>query len=254
MDKKTLVHNFSRYACLYDRHADVQQEAAGELVNSIKDNGIESLLEIGCGTGNYTLLLRDRFKRARIRATDISERMIEVARDKLKDKDVEFLVGDAEELVLNERFDLVTSNACFQWFSNHSGTFAMLRNLLNKGKAISFSVFGPKTFNELNFSLKSVLNNEYFTAESFFDKGRLEELLADNFKEVRIRETSLKRQFGSLRELMLKIKYTGTGGGGLGRKISLSSKDIVELENFYLNRFGRIEATYQIYFCEGKAR
>ena len=44
---------------------------------------------------------------------DISERMVELARNKLADKKLKFINADAQNLNLNEKFDLITSNACF---------------------------------------------------------------------------------------------------------------------------------------------
>ena len=86
MDKKTIARNFSRYAYAYDRYSDVQREAAFELLMLIKKGRFNRIMEVGCGTGNYTLLLREKFKKARIKAVDISDKMIEVASDKLRNK------------------------------------------------------------------------------------------------------------------------------------------------------------------------
>ncbi len=85
MDKQTLIKNFSKYAYAYDKYADVQNTAAFELISQIRENGFKSILEIGCGTGNYTAILRQKFKIAKIKAVDISGKMIEIARNKVKD-------------------------------------------------------------------------------------------------------------------------------------------------------------------------
>ena len=79
MNKEIIARNFSRCAYLYDRYADVQKKAALEILGQIQDYSFSKILEIGCGTGNYTLLLREKFKRASITALDISRKMIEVA-------------------------------------------------------------------------------------------------------------------------------------------------------------------------------
>src|SRR3990167_3889175 len=118
MDKKAVIRNFSRYARSYDKYADVQKRAASELLESIREEGFREILEIGCGTGNYTLLLRERFKNASLKAIDISGKMIDVASEKLKDKNIEFIVADAETVDIRGDFDCITSNASFQWFSD----------------------------------------------------------------------------------------------------------------------------------------
>lgn len=70
MDKSNIAHNFSRYAHLYDKYAGVQNQAALELVSSLKNNNFSKILELGCGTGNYTLMLREKFRDARIKAVE----------------------------------------------------------------------------------------------------------------------------------------------------------------------------------------
>ena len=107
MDKKTIVRNFSRYAYIYDKYSDVQRGAAFELLKRIKKGRFNRIMEVGCGTGNYTFLLREKFKKARIKAVDISDKMIEVASDKLQNKGIEFMVRDAENMDLNERLSLI---------------------------------------------------------------------------------------------------------------------------------------------------
>ncbi len=86
MDKKTLARNFSRCASVYDKHANIQRRAASELMEELPRSDFTSILEIGCGTGGYTRLLRERFKYAAITSVDIAEKMVAVARQKLKEK------------------------------------------------------------------------------------------------------------------------------------------------------------------------
>ena len=113
-----------------------------------------SLLDIGCGTGNYTQLLRNKFPDAVIKAVDICDKMIEVAQNKLKNSKIEFIVDDAETMILTENFDLITSNACFQWFDELDNTIAKYKNLLTEDGIILFSTFGPSTYNELAKSME----------------------------------------------------------------------------------------------------
>lgn len=63
----------------------------------------ETVLDVGCGTGNLTLALtRALGKDGRVVAVDISPRMIETARAKVQDPRVTFHVADAERLPLPE--------------------------------------------------------------------------------------------------------------------------------------------------------
>jgi len=258
MNKSNIAHNFSRYAHLYDKYAGVQNQAAFELAASLKNNNFSKILELGCGTGNYTLMLRNSFRGARIRALDISEEMINVAQNKLKNKDVEFIVADAEKIIPDMidpiNFDLITSNACFQWLTDPGKTLRGYAKLLCRGGSVDFSIFGPRTFCELNTALKSVLQESRLDSAYFCNHASLKAMLKDNFKSVKINEVCYQESFGSLRGLLEKIKYSGIRGNGLSRKVYFSRGLLARLEKAYLDRFQEIRATYQVFFCRGVKR
>src|SRR3989338_2284992 len=252
MDKGIIAGNFSRCAYFYDSYADVQRRAALEILGGIEARSFSKVLEIGCGTGNYNFLLREKFRKARITALDISDKMVEVAQGKLKDKDIEFIVADGESVNFpDEEFDLITSNACFQWFENLEAALEKYRGLLKKNGLISFSIFGPLTFWELNASLESLLQNTAIAANNFIDKAQINKILKRNFKEFNLKELRYQESFTSLLGLLHKIKYTGKEETAQAVKISLGQRYLKKLEEVYLNKFHRIEATYQIFFCQG---
>jgi malonyl-ACP O-methyltransferase BioC len=252
MDKQILAKNFSRYAYLYDRYANVQLQAAHILLSRIPEINISHILELGCGTGIYTNLLNERFPQARIKAIDISKGMLEVARYKLKQKSIRFLVADAEEISFREEFDLITANACFQWFTDLTQALAKYKGLLKPGGAIAFSVFGPKTFFELNSVVGIIKPGTAISAGAFLEKKDIRKALLRDFKEAEVREITYEENFSSLVELFKKIKYTGTRGDGLGRGVSLLRRQLDQLNQFFLDKFQEIKATYQIFFCQAR--
>jgi len=252
MDKETIARNFSRYANSYDRHADVQRYAADELLRQIKGDGFKKILELGCGTGNYTGLLRNRFIDAKIIAVDISREMVRVAEEKLKGKNIEFLIRDAEKLDFKDKFDLISSNAAFQWFEELENCLLTYKGMLEEGGVISFSSFGPQTFVELNTVLKSVLGNKAIVVDGFMDKEELETILRQNFKSAKVKEIRYKDDFATLKDLLQKIKCTGTRGNGLNAKVYFNRKILEDLEKAYLKKFNKIIATCQVIFCTAR--
>jgi len=255
MHKLNIADNFSRYAHLYDHYADVQIKAAFELADLIKNNNFRRILEIGCGTGNYTLMLKERFKAASIKSLDISEKMVNVARNKLKNKGVEFIVADAQKINLDVigpiNFDLITSNACFQWFDSLKKVLREYVKLLQERGVIYFSIFGPHTFCELNTALMHVCR-ERIDSANFCDRHKLEMMLKDSFSSVRIKEIRYQETFASLKKLLEKIKYSGIRGNGLAKKVYFSRGLLEKLERAYLDRFQEIRATYQVFLCRGE--
>lgn len=249
MNKELIRKNFSRYAGYYDKYCSVQNLCALRLISKVAGREFNDILDIGCGTGNYTKLLRDRFPSARIKAIDISGDMIRIAGNKLRDEKTEFLVADAEEIDLRERSDFITSNSCFQWFEDLEGALVKYKNLLDKNGLILFSVFGPSTFYELNASLKEIFEEgNLISSCAFLEKSRLSAILKRHFKGVIVEEEILREQHNSISELLDKIRYTGARGLGVNGRHLWTGETINELQRVYSARFN-LAATYQVFYC-----
>lgn len=251
MDKEILIKNFSRCAHFYDKYADVQKNSALRLLGRIEKENFNNILELGCGTGNYTVLLRDKFRQSKLKALDISGKMLQVAQEKLAGQNVEFIIADAETVNLREGFDLITSNACFQWFKDLGNTLMKYKGLLGEGGTVLFSTFGALTFLELNKALSCIFKNANFAADNFITKNEINKILKRIFKRAEVEEVFLKETFFSLKELLKKIKYTGVRGEGFNNNTPFTMKILNEIEEVYLNKFGQIKATYQIFLCRG---
>ncbi len=252
MEKDTLIRNFSRYAHLYDRHAQVQNYTASLLLEEMGDLKVNKILEIGCGTGNFTSLLRNKFKAAQIKAVDISAEMVEVARDKLSGEKIEFVIADAQYLQSRESFNLITSNACLHWFNHLEGVLKGYKKLLRRGGEVYFSIFGPLTFRELQESLSSIAKRSALSSGNFLGREGIQQMMQDNFSEVKIKEVVFTQTHVDLKELFYKIKYTGVRGNGLDGKIVFTPGLIERLEQCYLDKFKAIKVTYQVFICQGK--
>ncbi len=256
MDKEILARNFSRCASAYDKHANIQRIAASELIRELPESDFKRILEIGCGTGSYTELLRERFKYARIESVDIAEKMVEVARQKLKDGEVKFSVEDAEDMKLDSGYDLVTSNAAIQWFESPEEAIRSYRNALNRDGILAFSVFGPLTFRELENALRKASAGHGLSVASrgFLSKEATEKMLTKFLRKVSVREVLIKEEYSSLAKLLEKIKYTGVRGSGFAsaerERFVWSRRLLKTVEDAYEEEYGRIVATYQVFLCK----
>jgi malonyl-CoA O-methyltransferase len=177
--------------------------------------------------------------------------MIEVAKDKLKDDRVEFIVADAETIEQDRMFDLIASNACFQWFQDLDKALKRYMDMLTGKGLLLFSIFGPRTYCELNASLRDVFGETEISAEHFTDENRLKAMLGTHFDSFCVTEVVYEEEFKDLTGLLKKIKYTGTNGVGLTGEAFLGPEKLKALEASYLCRFKKIKATYQVFFCEG---
>ena len=247
-----MERNFSRHSHLYDKYATIQRRAGYRLIKGLPEDGITNILELGCGTGNYTVLLSRKFRKARIQAIDISRKMIEVAQKKLPEPRIEFLTGDAEEMTTTGRFDLITSNAAFQWFENLERALGVYKEILVRDGFLAFSTFGPGTFSELGWSLRESLDEGIsLSAGHFLERERLEMILRRIFRKVTVREQIFQETYPSLLALLRAIKYTGTQGVP---NFLWTQRLVKKTEKVYLTRFGQIEASYQVFFCQASKK
>jgi len=253
IDKKIIKRNFSKYARQYDKHSLIQRNCAFRLISKIENANFKNILDIGCGTGIYTRFLRDRFRGAHIKAIDISHDMIEVAKEKFPDKKTEFIVGDAETMDFKEEFDLVTSNASLQWFTNLEKTLLKHKMLLKEKGVIAFSIFGPETFRELSEALKKLFGEDSFiSSHSFVTNSEVTKILKSLLNNVTVEDARYNQKYESLAELLKNIKYSGIRGNGANRKTVWVPGIMKELEKIYLDKFKNIVARYQVFFCKGE--
>lgn len=78
-------------------------------VADVKTN-TPQILDIGAGTGLLSNFILNRYPEARITLIDISEKMLEMARQRFDgNKNIKYVVGDYTKISLSEEFDMVVS-------------------------------------------------------------------------------------------------------------------------------------------------
>ena len=251
MDKQVINNNFSKNADSYDAYASVQKRCAEMLVESLGTSEFDRILEIGCGTGNYTDRLRKKYPAAEIMALDISERMVNIAKEKLSGHNISFMRTDAEDLMGVKDVDLVTSNATLQWFSDLDASFKRFSEILKDKGKMAVTIYGPDTFKEF----KTVLAEHYgagqwLTSSKFLSKKELDTILGRHFSEYKVSDLSFTVYCDSLLDFLKDIKRTGTRGEGLGKDIFLGKYGLEDLEWIYVDKYGRIKVTHHVHFCE----
>ncbi len=253
MDKNNIAKNFSRNAVSYEDHAGIQKKCARKLIDTIKGKTFDHVLEIGCGTGYYTDLLRREFDNAKITAVDFSEDMVKVAREKFSHEDVSFVVGDGENIEIEQKADLITSNACFQWFENPEFSFSRFSKLLKENGTLCFSMYGKETFRELKEVLKTHFGNRrWLTSSNFPTPSGLETILKKHFKKFSLEEVFYDVEFTTLLNFLRDIKRSGTRGEGILGRAFLGKHVLRQLEKTYIERYKTIAVTHHVYFCKAK--
>lgn len=103
---------------------------AADLVKRINHSHPERILDVGCGPGNSTAILYERWKDANITGIDSSPAMLEKAGR--TNGSIHWVLGDAGgELTHLGSFDIIFSNAAFQWIPQNDVLIAKLFDMLN---------------------------------------------------------------------------------------------------------------------------
>ena len=114
---------------LYDRRAAFVSQAASDLIDWLEPRPGESILDLGCGTGELAAAIAARG--ARVVGLDSSAEMIAVARERAPA--LEWLVGDGEALAFDGAFDAVFSNAALHWMTGAEAAARGIARALKPG-------------------------------------------------------------------------------------------------------------------------
>jgi trans-aconitate 2-methyltransferase len=106
-----------------------------DLVARIPNAEIVHAADIGCGPGNSTEVLRERYPEARIVGLDSSPDMIEAARKRLPD--IAFEIADIREWRPKAPLDVILANAVLQWIPDHEMLFPALMAKLGPRGALA---------------------------------------------------------------------------------------------------------------------
>lgn len=125
-------------AATYDRVATPQERWGIPVVERLRADGVDTVLEAGCGTGRVTQMVLDRVPGGRVVAVDGSQRMLAEAARRLgpavEAGRVTFVHADlSEPLALDESVDAVVSTATFHWIADHDALFANLASVMRPG-------------------------------------------------------------------------------------------------------------------------
>jgi trans-aconitate 2-methyltransferase len=118
-------------AAQYLRFEAERTRPAADLLARVPDGSIDRVADLGCGPGNSTELLRDRFPQAAIVGVDSSDDMLAEARLRLPR--VTFEKADIARWRAGAPLDLIFANAVLQWIPDHIAVMVRLMSELATG-------------------------------------------------------------------------------------------------------------------------
>ncbi len=131
-------------ANLYLKFADARMRPALDLMGRLDPaNGARpghAIYDLGCGAGNISRILAERFPQARVIGVDSSEEMLAKARAQTVDGRLAFAKGDLAHFKPDMPPSILYSNAAYQWLRGHIEMFPGLLKLLPSGGQLAIQM------------------------------------------------------------------------------------------------------------------
>lgn len=193
--------NFNKHYNVYEKYSLAQKQVAKNLLDymgksNIFDTQINSIFEIGCGTGIFTKEYRKYFLHSDLILNDIFD-----VREFIKDIDYNIFIQENIEELDIPKSDLVVSSSVFQWIKDKD---SLIRNIAENTDNLCFSSYVSGNLieikNHFNISL------DYLNIEEF------KEILKKYFSSVKSYSETIKLDFEDPMSVLKHLKYTGVTG------------------------------------------
>ena len=146
----------------YLTYADERGRPFVELLARVDASEPRTVVDLGCGPGNLTRLLAERWPGATVTGLDSSPQMIEAARRDVPG--IAFEVADLRDWADgDESVDVLVSNATLQWVPGHLDLLPALVDRVVPGGWLAFQV--PGNFGEPSHTIRTELAAEAPYAE-----------------------------------------------------------------------------------------
>jgi malonyl-ACP O-methyltransferase BioC len=206
--KEEIKQRFKRSESSYDANVIIQRRATRQLASLLSAHlnyAPGRVLEIGCGTGLMTGILRQMFPPGVMYLNDLVEEtcLRTAARESIPPGHC--LTGDIESLPLPP-FDLVVSASTFQWLEDPGATFERIAGSLAPGGLLVFSTFGKYNLREIRLTTGGGL--DYRSQDELID------LLDPRFRVMEVHEDLRVVEFPDPLAILQHLKRTGSNVSG----------------------------------------
>ena len=249
----------------YDETSDFQQAQFNYLVKLVKDNlktdSIDTLLDIGAGTGKRTKECFDIFPNLNhVTALEPDPDMYRQAIENHKDERIQYLKKPASHVSQMEigagHFDLILSHWTLHWVQDKQALFESLERVIDKESKIVFSTCErlPQILTDLDEYIRVELGISPYGESPFhyYDRTQWEDLLKSNGWKIACAESFTVDHMVDDAATYLEHWFTAsTGKFTYNRHLveisELSRKDLVW---FMENKYGTGKKEGQLKFTE----
>jgi len=122
-------------ATQYSTFENERTRPVRDLVAALPQQNIRTAVDLGCGPGNSTQVLVERYPAASVSGIDSSEDMIRAARTRLPG--IDFTLGDIASWTPAQAVDVILANASLQWLPEHAVLYPHLVRQLTEGGCLA---------------------------------------------------------------------------------------------------------------------
>ena len=116
---------------IYNQFKNIRYQPFYDLADLISADNLKNCVDVGCGTGEQTAILANKFEHANFLGIDSSKEMLEKSKE-FDLANLSFKQQTIEEFSNSDsNWDLIFSNAALQWSDNHEKLFPTLILKLN---------------------------------------------------------------------------------------------------------------------------
>jgi len=133
----------------YLKFAQPRFRPAQDLLARVPIAAPRTVYDLGCGAGNVTRMLAQRWPEAKIMGIDDSEEML--AKAAQEPSDITWRCQSIAEWTPEEPADVIYSNAALHWLTRHQTLFPRLVGMLAPGGVLAVQM--PRNFNEPSHTL-----------------------------------------------------------------------------------------------------
>jgi trans-aconitate 2-methyltransferase len=129
---------------VYQRFGDERSRPFYELMGRVGADAPDLIVDLGCGPGNLTVSLADRWPQASVQGLDSSADMVLSAQElpQARSGKVTFAVADARDWMPPAGTDVLVSNAVLQWVAGHRELLGGWVDALHPEAWLAFQVPG----------------------------------------------------------------------------------------------------------------
>jgi malonyl-CoA O-methyltransferase len=206
LDKSQIALRFAQAGQSYPEQAIVQRKIAQRLFDLIAQYGVgqyDKVFEIGCGSGNLTQLLMQKLNIKDLILNDLYEDVQQHFNFNLiSNPQVNWLIGDIEQLEFPQNLNLVASSSALQWINDLDAIFKQAFHHLTAHAELCFSSFGQDNLREIKSLTGQGLS--YLSLENLQDK-----LQHNGFEILHMSEQVEQLSFEHPKQVLQHLKATG---------------------------------------------